>query len=241
MGVEAGLRAGAIQTGGFFLSPLGRINLIVTGIFFIFLIITGAMQSVEQKSVYPLLDNTVFKIIGADTKLSNAVDLLESSERPRASSVLSREFPAVVWFWVKFVFEVVSNLWFMYFFCWLIYGFWRAMNQESLIRNIVLTAVTFVLIALFVGMIMYHVSISGKCLVPEKGKVFNALMENSYPLHGTIKFFTHFINGNLANRVVAFGDTSLGRATFNVPDSPNIYNVTTNTTAIINSSNVSGG
>ena len=115
--IVSGAVAGAKVSSGFFLNPLGRVNLIITGVLFAVLIVVGIFQSVEQHSILPLLDNTVFKIVSADTQIGEAVDSLESSARPlKPSSVVSKEFPPYLWFLIKFWSSIIINL---YFICFL--------------------------------------------------------------------------------------------------------------------------
>jgi hypothetical protein len=240
-GISAGIQSGAIRTGSYFASPTGRINLIVTGIFLIFLILNGINESVEQKSVFPLVDNTVLRFLSSDSKLGVQVDELESTSRPVWSGGLfSKAFPIWLWFWVKFWWLAIANLWMLYFLCWVIYGFWSMTNDSLILRNIIFTVITFLLISFIVGMMVYNLNLSGKCLTDNKNKVFSGLMINSYPLHGTIKFFTHFLTGDLFHKVSDWVDTPTGRAISGINERVNIYNVS-NSSAINSSFNYTGG
>jgi hypothetical protein len=222
------IASGGVKAGGFFASPLGRINLIITGIFMAFLIVMSIFQCIDQKSLFPLLDNTVFKVVGADAQLGQSIDELESSARPlHPTSIFSKQMPVWLWFWVKFWFEAIYDLWFIYFFCWLIYLFWYSLNNQSLDRNIIFTIITFLIISLFVGMIMYNMNLSGYCLPDDKLENFNLQMKHTYPLHGTIKFFSHWITKDLFYKVGSWTETSLGKMITSIPSS-NVTNTALN-------------
>jgi len=217
MGFE---EVGVAKTGSKFLSPLGKVNLIITGIFFVILIIAGIFQSIDQKSLLPLLENSLFKVAGADSQLGQSIDTLESSARPvHPTSFTSKAMPVWLWFWIKFWVSAIANLWFIYFFCWLIYLFWDSLNNSSLARNIIFTIITFLIISFFVGMIMYNMMLAGYCLPNDKVKNFNLQMKNTYPMHGTFKFFHHWINKDLFIKVGSWTDTELGKLVSDIPSS----------------------
>jgi hypothetical protein len=224
MGIEQPVMSGAVKTGGFFISPLGRTNLIITGVVFLILAFVGLSESFSQHSGYPFVSRALLPIIGADTQIGQMVDDLESSPRPVFDSVVSKSFPAWLWFWLKFWFLIVANIWFIYFFCWLIYGFWYMMNTDLIARNIIFTIITFLILSLFIGMIMYNVRLSGLCLPDDRAKNFNLQMKNTFPLHGLTKFFVHFINKDLFYRVADWSATDFGRLVTNIPVSPNVMN-----------------
>lgn len=230
--------AGASKGVGFFASPLGKLNLILAGFFFVVLIINGISESIQTNSIYPLFRNTLEKVVGADTHLGQSVDALESGARPvKPASIVSKAMPKNVWFWIKFYFNVVTDLFFIYFFCWLVYGFWNAMDNQSLIKNIILTVASFLLISLFVGMVLFFMSLHGKTLPDNEVKCFNLIIKQTYPLHGTIKFFAHFINGDLFHKLGTWMDTDLGQAITGIPQN---YNSSSNIT-MTNASNITSG
>lgn len=137
MGFESGALTTSSRVGSYFISPLGKINLVVTGIFFIILIINGINESVQEKSVYPLVDSTILTILSSDSKLSVQVDELESSSRPVWNGdFLNKGFPVWLWFWVKFWWFALANLWMLYFLCWVLYGFWSMTNNSLVLRNV---------------------------------------------------------------------------------------------------------
>ena len=225
--IVSGAVAGAKVSSGFFLNPLGRVNLIITGVLFAVLIVVGIFQSVEQHSILPLLDNTVFKIVSADTQIGEAVDSLESSARPlKPSSVVSKEFPPYLWFWIKFWSSIIINLYFIYFFLWLIYGFWYSMNSSLVARNVIFAIVSFLIISVFVGMIFYNMRLSGMCLPENKAVNFQTQMSNAYPLHGTIRLVQHTFNKDLFFKIGSWTtDNGFGQMISNIPSSNVSVNV----------------
>lgn len=219
--VEPVIVSGAVagsKISGSIISPLGKWNLIIASVFFAVLIVVGIFQSVEQKSLLPLAENTVFKVLGADSQLGSLVDRVEGSDRPmKPSSLVSKEFPPYIFFWCKIVFEAVTNLWFIYFFGWLLYLGFSSLNSSLVLRNIILTLVSYMIISMIVGMMMYNMLLSGYCLPSDKVKNFNLQLSHSYPFSGTIKFFSHLFSKDLFFRVGSWMDSDLGRLIVDIP------------------------
>ena len=233
MGVEEPVISGAAKVGGFFISPLGRTNLIITGILFIILLGSAIAQSVQQRSFYPVVDATVLKIIGADSQLGMLVDNLELSPHPMYSSnVFSTQFVSWLWFWTKFWFSAITDMWFIYFVIWLLYGGFMFLHSDSKALALSLALVSFIVLTILSGMIIYNLALAGKCLVPDQMTNFNAQMVNVYPMHGTLKFFDHFITGQLFREVASWTQTGLGQAVSNIP-------LSVNTSQVVNSTNIS--
>ena len=243
MGVEAGIQSGAISggryVGGYFLSPLGKANMIIAGVFLVILLFISITQSVEQKSLYPLWHNTLERVVSADTHLGQAVDEVVAKDSPvKSSSFLSKSMPAYIWFWVKWWFQVISCFFMMYFFIWLIYGFWYALDNTSLIRNVLLTVVTFILISFFMGMVIFNMNLAGKSLPDNRQLLFQKQMQNSYPLHGTVKFFRYFVNKESLSDAYDWMNTGVGSAVTGY-ESDESLNESVNSTSV--DLNLSGG
>jgi len=231
MGLETPVVQGAVESVGFFATPFGKVNLYITACLFIVLIIVGLSQSVEQHNLYPLADNTVLKLVGADSQIGQSIDELESAPRPATTSGLwFKTFPAVLWFWIKFVFTIVANVWFMWFFAYGLYQCFQMISNTSQLRSIILAGVTFAVIAILTGMIIYNLSLAGKCLVNDRAKNFNAQMANAYPLHGIVKLAVHIFNKDLFNKVADWTQTGLGQAISNIPSAPDLLNNSINIT-----------
>jgi preprotein translocase subunit SecG len=238
MGLEAGVQSGILKSSGYFISPIGKANIIIAGIFFIVLIFMGITQSVEQKSLYPLWHQTGERLLSADTSLGQAVDdLLEGNHPAKPSGFFSKATPVWLWFYVKWWFQVASCIFMMYFFGWLLFGFWQAMNNESLIKNILLAFFSFILISIFMGMIVFNMSLAGKTLPDDKQLLFSKQMQSSYPFHGMVKFVTYFVNRDSLSRAYDWVQTPTGSILTGIPQN---YNSSGNV-SINNTSNVSGG
>lgn len=224
MAFEEQAISGGLKTGSFFATPFSKLSLIITAIVFLSLSFVGVAESFQQHSAYPFVERSLLPIIGADTLISQNIDTLEASPRPSYDGFLSKSFPVWLWFWLKFWFVVICNLWMIFFFCWLIYGFWWSLEDGQRLRNILFTVLTFLILSLFIGMILYNVRLSGLCLPDDKGKNFNLQMKNSYPLHGVTKLVTHFVNGDLFYRIADWSQSDFGKIVVSIPQSPNILN-----------------
>jgi hypothetical protein len=223
--IVSGAVAGA-KVGGTIFTPFGKWTLIITSVFFAVLVVIGIFQSVEQKSLYPLFEQTILKIAGADSQLGSLVDRVEGSDRPlKPSSIVSKEFPPYIFFWCKIIFEVVTNLWFMYFFGWLLYLGFSSLNSSLVLRNIILTLVAYMVISMIVGMMMYNIALSGYCLPSDKVKNFGLQLSHSYPFSGSIKFFSHLFSKDLFFSVGSWMDSDLGRLIVDIPSSNVSVNV----------------
>ena len=232
MGVEEPIISGAVKTTGFFVNPLSRINLIVTAIIFLILAGVGLSESFSQHSGYPFFSRALLPIVGADTSVGMLVDDLSANPIPHYDGFLTKTFPSYLWFWLKFWFLVVCNIWFIYFFIWLLYQLYSLGDNGLILHNTLMALGTFVLISLFVGMVVYNVRLSGLCLPDDRAKNFNTQMANTYPLHGVSKLAVRFVNKGLFDRITAWSDTGFGRAVSDIPNSPNLLNLTLNDTNV---------
>lgn len=232
MGLEQPIISGASKGAGFFISPLGRVNLIVTAVVFLFLAFVGVSESFEQHSGYPFFEKALLPIIGADTSISIMVDDLNTNPTPSFDGYVSKSFPSYLWFWIKFWFVAICNLWFIYFFIWLLYGCWSLTNNSLMLRNVLLAVGSFILISLFIGMVMYNVRLSGICLPDSKSENFNHLLANSYPLNGVSKLVVRFVDRDLFNRIVGWSNSGFGKIVTSIPNSPNILNDTLNVSGV---------
>jgi hypothetical protein len=215
--IDGAIGKGAMKGGGL-LTPLGRTNLYITAVCFVFLIVAGIFESVDQKSVFPLIDRTLITTIGADSKVGEMVDTLESAPRPvHPTSITSKAFPVWLWFWCKWWFFLIVNFYLIYFFFWLLYILFKALNNESMIRNVLLAILTFTIISFIVGMMIYNMKLAGYCLPENKVQNFNSQVKNSYPFHGTVKFVHHFMTRDLFSRVSDWTDTGFSRMITNIP------------------------
>jgi hypothetical protein len=160
------------------------------------------------------------------------VDDLSVSEPPVFDGFLVKSFPSYLWFWFKFWFLIVCNVWFIYFFIWFLYWLFSLTNSSLILRNVLLALGTFILISLFIGMVMYNVRLSGVCLPDDRVKNFNHIIANSYPLHGMSKLVVRFVDKDLFYSIAGWSNSDFGKIIVNIPDPIPILNVS-------NSSNVS--
>jgi hypothetical protein len=223
--------SGASKGAGFFISPLGKTNLIVTAVVFLILAFVGLSESFSQHSAYPFVSRALLPIIGADTQVGQMVDDLNTSPPPVYDGFLTKTFPSYLWYWLRFWFLILCNVWMIYFFCWLIYGFWYMMDSNLIARNIIFTVITFLILSLFIGMIMYNVRLSGLCLPDDRAKNFNHQMANAYPLSGMSKLVVRFVNKDFFYRIAGWSNTDFGRLVTNIAQSPDILNQSVNVTS----------
>jgi hypothetical protein len=118
----------------------------------------------------------------------------------------------------------------MWFFAYGLYQCFQMISNTSQLRSIILAGVTFAVIAILTGMIIYNLSLAGKCLVNDRAKNFNAQMANAYPLHGIVKLAVHIFNKDLFNKVADWTQTGLGQAISNIPSAPDLLNNSINIT-----------
>lgn len=214
--VVAGASAGA-KGAGILLSPFGRINLIITVSLLLILGIVGVIEGFEQHSFFPVLDRTVFQIVGADHKIGQSVDLLESVERPHFQGFFNKSFPSYLWFWLKFWSLTIMNLYFIFACGYLIYIIFKSFDNTNLVKNITLAVIVFLLLQFFVGLLMFSMSMAGKTLPDNRVDVLNEEILASIPMEGTFKLVKHIINKDLFYKIIEVAETPIGTAITNVP------------------------
>lgn len=221
MGTESIGVGEAVAKGGLFaLNPFSKITFIITAILFLCLGVIGTIESFQVGSVYPLLDKTIFKVVSADFQIGSAVDSLESSPRPiHPSSMFSKAFPTWLLFWCVWWFGIIADIFFIYFFIFLIYFCWSLTDDGLILRNAIFTTITFIIISMFVGMIFFNLSLAGTYVPSGKTKIFNTQMSHIYPFHGIIKLITHFITKDLFYRVDEFANSPFGQVINYIPNS----------------------
>lgn len=218
------------KSGGnlFFGNPFNKWALIITAIFFLIFATIGTMESFQQKSVYPLIDRTIFKVMASDSQLGQSIDVIESQERPTFDGFFAKSFPPYLWFWLKFWLDVIGNLYFIVFFIWLLYMFFNSLNNSELLLNIGKAILSFCFIQVIFGLLIFGMNInnnydsityenSNYVKVPAKLDYFNDAIKYSYPFHGAIKFFHHWINGDLYYKIERISNTEIGSIITGIP------------------------
>jgi len=236
-GAEEVVLESAKSGGGLFVPTPSKIALYITLVIFLVFATVGTIESFQQKSFYPFVDNTLFRVASADHKLSNLVDSIESKERPTFDGFFAKTFPSFFWFWLKFWLQALSNLYFIIFLLWFIYFIFSLQDDGLIARNIISAIGIFVAIQFLFGLLLFGMNIQEHydsvtyqnetyVKVPAKLSYFNDAMAHSIPFEGTWKFFSHWITKDLFYKIQAVANTDIAQAITNIPDNGTMLNST---------------
>lgn len=225
--VDAGT-AGAVMAKGAMTvgTPFGKINTTITVFVLMFLLIYGSVKSVEQRSVYPLMDSLIFKTVGADHKLSQSLDSLDPVLTEGSPKFLSTGWFSYWWQMFVLWFDVLVSLWFIWIVIYALYKLFGLINIESSAVNFLYAIATFGLLQLLVGLALYPTTLAGQTMPSDKVVILNDAFGHSYPFEGVVKLGSRIVRGDIFDRVYAFTQSDLGQIVTNVPTS------TINTTGV---------
>lgn len=206
------------KVSGTFFTPFGRINLYITLAVLSFLVIYGSFQSVQQKSIYPLLDAVIFKTVGADHKISESLDSLDpilvSDHKPLSSEWFS-------YWWAMFLlwFGVLVSLWFIFIVLFALYKLFEGLNNTNPLMNVGYAVVLFAILQVVVGLALYPTLMAGKVMSNDKVAILNDAFSHSYPFEGVVKLVSRIVSGGLFDKAYAWLNTPQGQLVSNVPTS----------------------
>lgn len=195
-------------------SPFKKRILIITAVFFIILAFVGIVESFEAGSIAPLYHRTLGKIIGADHELGRYVETLAGGDVPRFEGFFVKSFPSYIWFWFLFIVNVVADLYFVFFFGWVLYELWSLLDTSKVLRNVLLAVGSYVVLSFLIGTMLFINDASGKVLPDDAVAVW---LDKSYPFEGTVKFVTFFVNRDSLTRVADWSESPIGSMIVNTP------------------------
>ena len=172
--------------------PFRRSVLWVTLIFFLILAGVGVYESFQQHSMYPLLERTVLKVVASDRLLGHLAEQVAAHETPPFTGFFQKTFPTFIWFWLKFFFDAVSSLYFIFFFGWLIYWLFSVISNTSPMRNVLLMLLTYVVLTFIISTMLFMADNAGRTLPATKGESMKVWLLGSYPGQGVSKFVMMF-------------------------------------------------
>jgi hypothetical protein len=231
MGVQEIAVEGAKKAGGIFFLPGGNISWIITGFFFIVLIIVASVHSVQEKSIYPFVKETALRLVSADSQIDQAVkDVQGNPATPKYSNWLKyvNFFDGWFWMWVFFWFTVISCLWFMYFFFMILYNVVQAFDTTSPVSATILTILLYIILVMLGNVLAYHASLAGTQLPNSESQVLLDDLGHSVPLGGVYRLVMMTWKGGLWEKVASVADTGLVGSASNIPH------------PLVNSSSVNG-
>ena len=221
------------------LTPYGRIAFYVTILFIVVLAVAGAVESVNRKSYYPFLENTVFRWVGSDHVIGKDVEALKNAP-VFAENVkfLSKEWWgnfSPLWYRFSFWLDVILNLYFMFVIIYVFYKVFMTTNSSLPALNIIYAFVLFALLQLLVGLAFFgvnldvyypsvdfqdSVNVSYHAVVIPDNRIdlLNDMFGRSYPFEGSVSLVNHLFRGNLFDRTNEFEDSLAGKILMDVPD-----------------------
>lgn len=229
MVVEEGIEVGK-KVGMFAFPSFEKITLIITAVVFSVFIIIGSIQSIEQKSFFPLADNTVFRIAGADHKIGQSITGIYQDTYPKGDHWYSWQTIKWAWHWFLFWLGIVANIWFIFFIIYGIYWIAQKINDTSKVRSIIIAVTLFMLIQILVGLLFYAMSMAGHEIKNDKIAILNDAIGHSYPFEGMTKMIVFFVNKDNFQKIYNLANTPIGQAITNIPEGYNLTNATGNTT-----------
>lgn len=229
MAVEEAIEVGK-KVGVFAFPSFEKITLIITAVVFAVFIVIGSVKSIEQKSFFPLVDNTLLLTVSADHKISQTIDTLQTDTYKKGDHWYS--WQTIKWVWHRFLLwlSIVADIWFIYFFLYIIYWIAQKINDSSKVRSIAIALTIFIIIQLMMGLLLYSMSTSGKCVKNDKIAIFNDAISHSYPLEGLVKASIFIFSYDNFQKIYNLANTPIGQAITNIPEGYNLTNATGNAT-----------
>lgn len=221
----------AAETGGQQMMPFQRSVLWITLIFFLILALVGVIESFQQHSIYPLLDRTVLKVVAADHQLARQVESVVTHQTPAFTGLFQKSFPSYLWFWLKFYLNMIGNLYFIFFFIMLLYWGFRMLNQTSALKNILLAALTYLIITTLAGTLLYVADMNGRTMPVGRDTAIKHWWMSSYPLEGVSKTVMYYVAPSTLKSIADWTETSaIAPIITNVPQGTIAVNATPNAT-----------
>lgn len=198
-------------------SPFGRLNLIITLFALSILIVSSAIQCFRQDSIFPLFDGALFRIVGADHKLSQDLDALPSNLADGAPGLLSKGWFSWVWNIILLVLNVLLTLWFIYIIIYALYKLFYGLNNTNPLMNVAYAIIIFMILEIIVGLLLYSTSLAGKTVVDDKQEIMGDAISSSYPLEGIVKLAVRLWNGNIFDKAYAAINSPTGVLITGIP------------------------
>jgi hypothetical protein len=201
VGVASAGGAVATKGAGFFL-PFGKWNLVVTLIVFSILLVQGSVLSVQQHSLFPLLDKAVFPLVAADSKISIEIDSLVFSTTPKPDAWYKMPFSK--WFWEHALFwiNIISLLWLTYFLFLVIFFLMRGLNSTSTFVAIILSVLVFFFLTSFCNLLAFEASRAGVVRDSNPLNVIKEDLAHSVPFNGIVKLGRYFLDKGYAQKLL---------------------------------------
>jgi hypothetical protein len=176
--------------------PFRRTVLVVTLAFFLILATVGVIESFQQHSLAPLLSRTVLKVVASDRLLGATAEHLATQQAPVYTGVFQKSFPVFIWFYITTFFDVVSSLYFIFFFGICIYWVFQAINNTSPLRNALLTVATYAVLTFMLSTMLFMADNAGRQLPASGGDSIKAWALSSYPFQGVSKLVMLVVTPN---------------------------------------------
>lgn len=198
-------------------TPFGRINMWITLGALLFLVVYGSIQSVQEKSVYPLLDAVVFRTVGADHSLSQSLDAL-----PPIVTDVQPKFLSGAWFsywWAMFVLwlNILIALYFIFLIIFVLYKLFVGLNNTNPLMNVAYAIIVFGVLEVIVGLALYPTLLAGQVMPSDKMTILNDAFSHSYPFEGVVKLVSRIVSGSLFDKLYAFIGSPIGNIVTNLP------------------------
>lgn len=220
------------------LTPGGRIAFYFTIGFVLLLTVLGAVKSIQERNIYPLVENTLFRWVGADHILGKDVEALKNAPQFTKGKFLSREWWSdfnPLWYRVKFWFDVLLNIYFMVLLIYLLFKVYMSLNSSLPAINVLLALVTFALLQVVVGLAFFGLNLdtyyptinissvgyneSHAIIVPkDKVSILNDEFRRSYPFEGVISLVNHLMGNDLFSRTGEFEESLVGKIILDIPE-----------------------
>lgn len=212
--------------------PFRKAVLWTTLIFFIILATVGTIESFQAHSIGPLISRTVGKVVASDRLLGRLAEQVASEQTPAFTGFFQKSFPPFLWFWLKFVFEGISSLYFIFFFGWLLFWGFSSINNTSPLRNFLLTMLTYLILTLLISTMLFMADNAGRTLPTDKPTAVKVWALGSYPFQGVSKLVMLFAMPTTLKKIADWSESGkfLPSIITNIPTETVKMNLSSNET-----------
>lgn len=219
MSVEGVASVGA-KTGFKIIAPTFWITLVIFSV----LLIYGSVLAFEEHSIFPVFDKALFKIGGAEGHIGYLLDEFESSSsfsRPNHwYQILVSKW---LWSYVLFFSEILSDLFFIWFWFVLWFVIIRAFYNASDVVNVIIAGLIAYLLMWNFNGVIYQASLAGHTLSDDKLSVMSDQFFHTIPGSNVVRLFVHVFNKELFIKAGSFIENNvLVKELSDIPDSVNV-------------------
>lgn len=206
-------------TGFKILSP-GGFGIMIFILLFSVVIIHATFESIEQKSIRPIFYQTIGRLVASDEFVYEKVLELQTDpsqsvilEKPKTISESMAYIWSRVWLWI----DIISSLFFIFYFAFMIYKFYSLFDNSKIFKNIMLALITIIIFQMLFSLILYINSNEGKML-PMGSELDKQVGFRLIPFKGTMTLGIHSFKA-IVDPTYDFINSDIGSYVLGIPQS----------------------